>query len=42
MLFQFESLFIQFYLILELKTQSSLKIDFEKYTYYIFSFVQIS
>ena len=38
MLFQFEILFIQLYLISELKTQSSLKIDFEKYIVYIVLF----
>ena len=38
MLFQFEILFIQLYSISELKTQSSLKIDFEKYIVYIVSF----
>ena len=38
MLSQFEILFIQLYSISELKTQSSLKIDFEKYIVHIVSF----
>ena len=38
MLFHIEILFIPLYLISELKTQSSLKIDFDKYVVYIASF----